>query len=73
MEAGRAELRCEAKDLLRIMGESWARLKHADEVEKPDRLLRAARHAGWLSYRADPVSKTSVRADEEDWMHGEAG
>ena len=55
---------------LRIMGGSWARLKHADEVDNPDRLLRVARHAGWLSYRADPVSKTLVRADEEDWMQG---
>ena len=50
-DEGRKELRCEAKDLLRILAEAWRRLKHEDEVEDPVRLLRAARQAGWLSYR----------------------
>ena len=73
VEAGRSELKCISKDLLRILAESWGRLKHRDEVEEPDRMLRAARHAGWLSYRADPATKCLVRADEEDWLAGRLG
>ena len=37
--------------MLEILAEVWRRLRHEDEFEDPDRLLRAARKAGWLSYR----------------------
>ena len=72
-DEGRKELRCESKDLLWILTEAWRRMKHEDEVEDPDRLLRAARRAGWLSYRGDPVRKCLVRADEEAWTQGRLG
>ena len=47
---GGSELRCKARDLLRILAEAWARLWHEGEVNDPVRLLRAARRAGWLSF-----------------------
>ena len=67
---GKQEMRCTSRDLLRICGESWKRLKHADEVVDPSRLLRAARAAGWMSYRGDPTTKTLVRCDHEGWLMG---
>ena len=50
-EAGREELRCTSKDLLRILAESWGRLVKADGEGDPTRLMRVARVAGWLSYK----------------------
>ena len=70
LEANPSELKCDTGDLMRILGRSWAKLKHQDEVDEPDRLLKATRACGWLSYRADPVRKALVRCDEEDWMKG---
>ena len=32
--------------------------------------MKAARSAGWLSYRGDPASKKLIRCDQEDWMKG---
>ena len=66
----RKDTTCDSADLMRILGRSWARLKAADEIDEPDRLLKAMRSAGWLSYRADPARKALVRCDEEDWMKG---
>ena len=43
-------------------------MRQRDEIEEPDRLLKATRACGWLSYRADPVSKKLIRCDQEDWM-----
>ena len=59
-----------ASDLLTVLGRAWDRMKYQDEVQEPDRLLKAARACGWLSYRADPMRKTLIRCDEEDWMRG---
>ena len=59
-----------AEDLMRIFGRSWKKLKGHDEVDRPDRLLKAARACGWLSYRADPVTKALVKCAEEPWMAG---
>ena len=61
---------CDAGDLMRILGRSWELLKANDEVDEPDRLLKAMRSAGWLSYRADPATKSLIRCDNEDWMRG---
>ena len=66
----KAETRCDAADLMRILGRSWASLKAHDEVDEPDRLLKAMGSAGWLSNRADPARKVLVRCDQEDWMRG---
>ena len=44
------------------------RMKKQDEEE--GRLLKVTRACGWLSYQADPVSKTLVRTDEQDWYKG---
>ena len=67
LEANPNETRCDAGDLMRILGRSWLKLKHQDEVVEPNRLLKATRACGWLSYRADPVRKALVRCDEEEW------
>jgi hypothetical protein len=64
------ETKCDSEDLMRILGRSWKRMREQDEKDEPDRLLKAARSCGWLSYRADPVSKKLLRCDEEDWMKG---
>ena len=56
---------------MRILGRSWKRMREQDEVEEPQRLLKAARMCGWLSYRADPARKVLIRCDEEDWMKGQ--
>ena len=64
------ETACGPADLMKILGRSVKRLREHDENEEPERLLKAARSAGWLSYRADPVSKKLIRCDEEDWMQG---
>ena len=45
-------------------------MREQDEDEQPERLLKAARMCGWLSYRADPARKVLIRCDEEDWMKG---
>ncbi len=71
-EAAAEETSCSSGDLMRILGLAWRRMRYQDEVESPDRLLRAARACGWLSYRADPVRKVLVRCDEEPWMAGRA-
>ena len=71
-ESGRTEMRCTPRDLLRIIGQAMANLRKADEEDNPDRLLKQARACGWLSYRADPVSKALVRCDNEAWMQGKA-
>ena len=70
LEAVREDTKCDSGDLMRILGRSWARLRAQDEVDHPDRLLKAMRSAGWLSYRADPSRKVLVRCDQEDWMRG---
>ena len=70
LEANPNETEFDAGDLMRILGRSWSKLKHQDEVDEPDRFLKAARVCGWMSYRVDPVSKVLVRCDEEDWMRG---
>ena len=59
-----------AEDLMTILGRSWKRMREQDEDEQPERLLKAARMCGWLSYRADPARKVLIRCDEEDWMKG---
>ena len=69
-QKGKEEMRCTARDLLKIIAEAMANLRKADEEETPDRLLKQARSAGWLSYRADPLRKVLVRCDEESWMQG---
>jgi len=71
-EADPEETTCSSGDLMRILGLAWRRMLHEDEVETPERLLKAARACGWLSYRADPVRKVLVRCDEEAWMSGRA-
>ena len=70
LEANPEETRCGAGDLMRILGKTWQRMREQDEVEEPDRLLKAARSCGWLSYRADPMRKVLLRCDQEDWMKG---
>ena len=70
LEADATETKCDAEDLMKIVGRSCKRLREEDEKEDPDRLLKAMRAAGWLSYRADPATKSLVRCDEEDWMQG---
>ena len=55
---------------MRVLGRSWMRMRAEDGDEQPERLLKAARMCGWLSYRADPVRKFLIRCDEEDWMKG---
>ena len=65
LKSRKNEMRCSNKDLLRICNDSWKRLVLADTVEDPARLLRAARSAGWLSYRGDPRTKALVRCDTE--------
>ena len=70
LEADSNETKCDAGDLMRILGRAWKRFREQDEVDEPDRLLKAARGCGWLSYRADPVTKALVRCDEEAWMQG---
>ena len=70
LEAGEEETACGAAELMRVVGRSMKRLREKDENQEPERLLKASRSAGWLSYRADPVSKKLIRCDEEDWMKG---
>ena len=65
-----SETKCDSGDLLRIVGRAFERLLKHDHDEHPDRLLKAMRSAGWLSYRADPARKMLVRCDQEDWMRG---
>jgi hypothetical protein len=48
-EAGREETTCSSGYLMRILGLAWRRMLHQDEVETPERLLKAARTCGWLS------------------------
>ena len=64
------ETKSGAEDLMRILGRSWKRMREQDEDEEPERLLKAARMCGWLSYRADPKRKVLIRCDQEDWMRG---
>ena len=66
------EMKSGAEDLMRILGRSWKMMREQDEDEQPERLLKAARMCGWLSYRADPVRKVLIRCDEEDWTKGRA-
>ena len=72
LEVGPEETACGAGDLMRILGLSWRRLIQHDEVDHPDRLLKAARSIGWLSYRADPARKVLIRCDGGAWMSGRA-
>ena len=49
---------------------SWRRQVEQYEVQEPDRLLEAARSAGWLSYQADPERKVLVMCGDQHWMAG---
>ena len=69
-EANPDETKSGSEELMRILGRSWKRMREQDHDEQPERLLKAARVCGWLSYRADPVRKVLIRCDEEDWMKG---
>ena len=70
LEADPKETQCDAGDLMRILGRANKRMRDQDENDEPDRLLKAMRGCGWLSFRADPASKALKRCDEEDWMQG---
>ena len=67
-QKGKAEVKCSNEDLLKICAEGFRRMKREDE--ETGRLLRVTRACGWLSYQADPVSKTLVRTDEQAWYKG---
>ena len=62
------ELSCNQRDMLYLLAESLRRLKHEDEVENPERLLKAMRSAGFLHYRGDPKLKKLIPCAEEWWL-----
>ena len=66
------ETKCSSADLMKILGRANRKMLRHDEQEDPERLLRQARSAGWLSYQADPVRKVLVRCDAQPWMQGRA-